>query len=93
MINLIGNLSSDVLREAAEIRDQIDALQAQLEAVLRDGSAVSVQKNKGGKKKVAKQKAAKKKAKRKMSKEGVERIRAAQKARWAKQRKAKPKKK
>ena len=97
----LSNITADALREAADIRDQIESLQARLEAILT-GSAVPAAGSKKragrpkgsgrgpGRKPGAKKKAAKRKGgKRKISAEGLERIRAAQKARWAKAKKGK----
>lgn len=94
----LSNISADALRQAADIRDQIETLQAQLDAILTGTTVVASKKKpgrpKGSGAKVAidgsKKKAAKRKGgKRKISPEGLERIRAAQKARWAKAKKGK----
>lgn len=96
MINTqYGNISSETLRQAADIRDQIDSLNDRLRSILSGGSAAEVSavapKRRGrppGVKNVessdSEDAAPKKRKKRKMSAEGRERIRAAQKARWAK---------
>jgi hypothetical protein len=99
----LNNISADSLRKAADIRDQIEALQASLAAILSGESAPAAPKKKPGRPKgsgstqaakataaPAKKKAAKRKGgKRTISPEGLERIRAAQKARWAKAKKGK----
>lgn len=96
----LSNISAKNLRAAADIRDRIEELQAQLEAIL-GGAAAPAAKKPGGRPKgsvtkkratvkVATKKAAKRKGgKRKISPEGLERIRAAQKARWEKHKKGK----
>ncbi|MEZ5326811.1 MAG: hypothetical protein R3F19_17320 [Verrucomicrobiales bacterium] len=102
----LNNISADVLRKAADIRDQIEALQASLVAILSGDAAPAAPKKKPGRPKgsgniqaagasaaiaaPAKKKASKRKGgKRVISPEGLERIRAAQKARWAKAKKGK----
>ena len=80
-----GNITSDALREAAEIRDQIDSLQARLVAILGGDAAPAPPKRRGRPPGAAKKKG----GKRKISPEGLERIRAAQRKRWAKQKRGK----
>jgi hypothetical protein len=101
----LNNISADALRQAADIRDQIEALQASLDAILTGSAAPAAPKKKPGRPKGSankvvaaaaeataetpaasgKKKASKRKGgKRVISPEGLERIRAAQKARWAK---------
>ncbi|MEZ5328163.1 MAG: hypothetical protein R3F19_24225 [Verrucomicrobiales bacterium] len=98
MDNIITNITSEQLRAAATIKDQIAALEADLAAILGGAAAAppaapagSVTGKKRGRKPGSKNKSttdsgapAKKSAKRKMSPEGRARIIAAQKARWAK---------
>jgi hypothetical protein len=95
--------SSDQLRRALAIQEKIDALQADLVAVLggQGGSTTSAAPKKGrgkGRKNAAKASAdssdaasetpVKRKKKRTMSPEAREKIAAAQRKRWAKQKKA-----
>jgi hypothetical protein len=100
MDNIITNITSEQLRAAAAIKDQISRLEADLAALLGGGKAspapaVAAPGKKRGRKPGSKNKATaaaapsavpakKKAAKRKMSAEGRARIIAAQKARWAK---------
>lgn len=87
MTTSLNTLSSKDLRRAADLRDQIDAAQSELDAIL-SGTPV---KGKPGRKPGAKpgpKPKAKKKAKSKMSDAGRARIVAAQKKRWAAKRKA-----
>ncbi|MCB1094533.1 MAG: hypothetical protein KDN22_03040 [Verrucomicrobiae bacterium] len=90
-----GDISSDALREAADIRDRIDKLNTELASILTGASAAEAPvvspKRRGrppGAKNVVssitREARPQKRRKRKMSPEGIERIRAAQKARWAK---------
>jgi hypothetical protein len=91
----MNNISSKELRRAADIRDQIDAAQAELEAILSGQPAKGKPGRKPGAKKAVStgpkpepKPKAKKKAKSKMSDAGRARIVAAQKKRWAAKRKA-----
>ena len=87
------NLTAADLRRAADLRDQIDAAQSELDSLLT-GKAIRRKparkprrkpgRKKPGPKPGAKKKKAKKKAKSKMSAAGRARISAAQKKRWAK---------
>ena len=88
--NPYSNISSDALREAAEIRDQIDSLEARLESILGGGGSVAAPPKRRGRPPGSGSAAASggapvKRKKRKISPEGLERIRAAQRKRWAKQ--------
>ena len=74
-MSTISNLSSGQLRRAADIKEKISALEQELSAVLGEAS-VTVAISAPGKAK-----------KRNMSPEGIARIKAAQKARWAKYKK------
>ena len=72
----LANLTSAQLRQAASLKDKIAALQNELSKLIGASTAA---------------KPAAQSAKRKMSAAGRERIRAAQKARWAKIKSAKTK--
>ena len=77
-MSILKDISLDALKRAAEIRQQIDDLEKELDSLLTGKAAP---------RKKAKSKAAKKKkksGKRKLSPEALDRIRAAQKRRWAK---------
>ncbi|MEZ5325822.1 MAG: hypothetical protein R3F19_12265 [Verrucomicrobiales bacterium] len=98
MNNNLSNITAIQLREAAEIKDQIDRLETELVAILSGGTP-PVPGKRTGRKPGSKNKplesaasaptAKKKGGKRKMSPEGRARIVAAQKARWAKIKKSK----
>jgi len=64
----ITNLSASQLRRAADLKEKIEQLQSELDALQNGGSGSVIVKSSG----------------RKFSAAGLERIRAAQKARWAK---------
>ncbi len=70
----VTNLTAQQLRQAADIKEQIDALQGRLNALLR-GAAPAAARTAPGRKKI--------------SAAGIARIRAAQKARWAALKKSK----
>jgi hypothetical protein len=103
--SILKTISLESLKRAASIREQISALEAELEAVLTGSArAKGKKKRRGRKKRRAKRAAsraaalasapAKKKArkkKRKLSPEAIERIREAQRRRWAKVRAGKGK--
>ncbi len=102
MDNNITNITSEQLREAAAIKDQIEALEAKLAGLLSGAATPGARRGrKPGSKNKGKVSSgsnpsnpstaptAKKKAKRQMSPEGRARIIAAQKARWAKIKKGK----
>jgi len=74
-INLAG-LSAQQLRNAAALRDKIDSLNKQLASILGETSTPATAPRRG------------RKGKRKMSAEARAKIAAAQKRRWAKQKKA-----
>ena len=78
--NLLTNISASRLREAAKIQGEIERLQARLEKILSGGGRVVAAKKNAAKKK---------RAKRTISPEGLERIRAAQRKRWAKHKRGK----
>jgi len=81
MSNPLINVSADKLRQAAFIQDEIEKLQSRLEATL-SGESVVVKRKVG--RPASKKTATKERAKRQISPEGLERIRAAQRKRWAK---------
>src|SRR5437899_8865119 len=74
MNGLLGNLSGEQLRRAAKIKDRIDSLQSELDQILSQGQGS------GGRFVTSRR--------RHMSAAGLARIRAAQKARWARFRQA-----
>ena len=94
----ITNLTPSILRQAAELKEKIEALEKQLEAVLGGGemsvaveTAEETQPVKAKRGRPAKLQAAQpeKKARRKISKAGRAAMAAAAKARWAKAKAAK----
>ena len=74
--NILAGLSAQQLRKAAALREKIDALNVQLSSILGERSAPATPPRRG------------RKGKRKMSAEAREKIAAAQRRRWAKQKKA-----
>jgi len=82
----IKQLSPDALRRAAEVKEQIEALEGELSAIL-GGETPSPAKKSARRGRPAGKTPAKKKStkkKRKLSPEGLARIKAAQAKRWAK---------
>jgi hypothetical protein len=75
---MINDLTPSQLRRAADIKDHIENLQRQLATVQNDGSEISLSTETPLRKK------------RKFSAAGLARLRAAQKARWAKVKEVKP---
>jgi len=78
VIQSTASLTSKQLRQAADLKEQIERLQQQLDSLL-GGESPAASKPKQGRKK-----------KRKMSAEARAKIGAAQKKRWAKQKKSAP---
>lgn len=74
-MSILKDISLETLKRAAEIRQQIIDLESELDSLLSSKSA--------GKKKSSKR-AKKKAARRKLSPEAIQRIKDAQKRRWAK---------
>lgn len=74
-MNILKDISLETLKRAAEIRQQIMDLEAKLESLLSGKSPGS---------RAKKKRATKKGAKRKLSPEALEKIREAQRRRWAK---------
>ena len=87
----ITNLTSKQLRKAADIQDKIEALQADLAAILGSAPVAAAASSKADAPKAAKAAKGPKKRKGGMSAEGRARVAAAQKARWAKVKAAKAK--
>jgi len=85
MTSDLSKLTAERLREAARIQTEIERLQARLEKLLTGGGRVG----RPAKTEGAATGPKKKRAKRTISPEGLERIRAAQKKRWAKHKKKK----
>jgi len=92
----IANLTPSLLRQAAELKEQIEALELQLETVLNGGeiavpmeTAEETQPVKAKRGRPAKADKAEKKPRRKISKAGRAAMAAAAKARWAKAKAAK----